>query len=154
VVGIASAAWRWVWGRVPIIGRKTFPDLSGTWRGQLLSTWKDPTTGQGVAPIPITIWIRQGLFSTSIKLRTGESSSHSTRCLLEADPEAGRFRFWYSYDNTPQAEFRHRSARHEGVGWLELDFDTDQERLTGCSYPGRKTSGDIDVRRVEATVEG
>jgi hypothetical protein len=39
--------------------------------------------------------------------------------------EAGRFRFWYSYDNTPRAEYRHRSARHEGVAWLELDIDTD-----------------------------
>lgn len=152
--GIAGATWRWIWRRFPLIGRKTFPDLSGTWRGTLVSTWKDPSTGQGVAPIPITIWIRQGLFSTSIKLRTGESTSYSTRCLLEADREAGRFRFWYSYDNTPQAEYRHRSATHEGVAWLELDIDTDPERLIGCYYTDRKTSGDMDVRRVGTTVEG
>jgi hypothetical protein len=152
VVGIAGATWRWIWRRFPVIGRKTFPDLSGTWQGQLVSTWKDPATRQGVAPIPITIWIRQGLFLTSIKLRTGESMSYSTRCLLEADREAGRFRFWYSYDNTPRAEYRHRSARHEGVGWLELDIDTDPERLVGCYYTDRKTSGDIDVHRVATTV--
>ena len=152
--GIAGATWRWIWRRFPILGRKTFPDLSGTWRGELVSTWKNPATGQGVPPIPITIWIRQGLFSTSIKLRTGESTSYSTRCLLEAYREAGRFRFWYSYDNTPQAEYRHRSARHEGVAWLELDIDTDPERLIGCYYTDRKTSGDMDVRRVGTTVEG
>lgn len=152
--GIAGATWRWVWRRFAIIGWKTFPGLSGTWRGELVSTWKDPATGQGVAPIPITIWIRQGLFTTSIKLRTGESTSYSTRCLLEADWEAGRFRFWYSYDNTPRAEYRHRSARHEGVAWLELDIDTDPERLIGCYYTDRKTSGDMDVRRIETTIEG
>jgi hypothetical protein len=154
VVAIASAVWRRLWKRFPLIGRKLFPDLTGTWTGELASTWKNPATGQGVASIPVTIWIRQGLFSTSIKLRTGESTSYSTRCLLEADQEAGRFRFWYSYDNNPRAQHRHRSARHEGVAWLELDIDTDPERLVGCYYTDRKTSGDIDVRRVRTPLEG
>jgi|SRR5215472_15730217 len=154
IVAIAGAIWRRVWERFPIIGRKLFPDLTGTWTGELVSTWKNPATGPGVAPIRLTIWIRQGLFSTSIKLRTGESTSYSTRCLLEADHEAGRFRFWYSYDNNPRAQYRHRSARHEGVAWLEVDIDTDPERLVGYYYTDRKTSGDIDVRRVRTTVEG
>lgn len=154
LVWIASATWRRLWKRFPIIGRKLFPDLTGTWTGQLISTWKDPTTGSAIPPIPVTVWIRQGIFSTSIKLRTGESTSYSTRCLLEADQEAGRFRFWYSYDNNPRAEYRHRSARHEGVAWLELDLDTDPERLIGCYYTDRKTSGDIDLRRITAIIEG
>jgi hypothetical protein len=154
IVGIATAVWRRLWARFPIIRRKLFPDLTGTWAGELVSTWKTPVTEQGLAPIPVSIWIRQGIFSTSIKLRTGESTSYSTRCLLEADHEAGRFRFWYSYDNNPRAQYRHRSARHEGVAWLELDIDTDPERLVGCYYTDRKTSGDIDVRRVKTTVDG
>jgi hypothetical protein len=154
VVAIASAVWRRFWNWFPVIGRKLFPDLTGTWVGELVSTRKNPATGQGVAPIPVTIWIRQGLFSTSIKLRSGESKSYSTRCLLEADHEAGRFRFWYSYDNNPRAQYRHRSARHEGVAWLELDIDTDPERLVGFYYTDRKTSGDIDVRRLKSTVDG
>jgi hypothetical protein len=154
IVSIANAVWRRLWNRFPIIGRKLFPDLTGTWVGEMVSTWRNPETGQGVAPIPVTIWIRQGLFSTSIKLRSGESTSYSTRCLLEADHEAGRFRFLYSYDNNPRAQYRHRSARHEGVAWLELDVDTDPERLVGCYYTDRKTSGDIDVRRLKSTVDG
>jgi hypothetical protein len=154
IVAVASALWRHIWRRFPVIGRKIFPDLTGTWSGHLVSTWKNPATGQAIAPIPVTIWVRQGIFSTSIKLRTGESTSYSTRCLLEADPEAGRFRFWYSYDNNPRAEYRHRSARHEGVAWLELDIDTDPERLIGCYYTDRKTSGDLDVRRVATAIEG
>jgi hypothetical protein len=153
-VGIAGATWRWIWRRFPIIGRKTFPDLSGTWQGQLVSTWKDPATEQGVPPVSVTFWIRQGIFSTSIKLRTGESTSYSTRCLLEADQDAGRFRVWYSYDNTPQAQYRYRSARHEGVAWLELDVDEDPDRLIGYYYTDRKTSGDIDVCRIGRTVKG
>jgi hypothetical protein len=154
IAGVAGAVWRKIWKRFPVMGRKLFPDLTGTWAGELISTWKNPTTGETIAPIPVTIWIRQGIFSTSIKLRTGESASYSTRCLLEADPEAGRFRFWYSYDNNPRAEHRYRSARHEGVAWLELDIDTDPKRLVGCYYTDRKTSGDIQVRRVGTTLKG
>lgn len=148
----ASACWRLIWRLFPIIGRKFFPDLTGTWQGHLLSTWIDPATGKQKPPIPITIWIRQGIFQTSIKLRSGESTSYSKRCLLEAFPEAGRFRVWYSYDNDPKAEFRHRSARHEGVAWLEVDVDTDARRLNGCYYTDRKTSGDIDVKRTSRGV--
>jgi hypothetical protein len=154
IVAIASAVWRTFWNWFPIIGRKLFPDLTGTWAGELVSTWKNPATGQRVAPIPVTIWIRQGLFSTSIKLRSGGSTSYSTRCLLKADREAGRFRFWYSYDNNPRAQYRHRSARHEGVAWLELDIDTDPERLVGYYYTDRRTSGDIDVRRLKTKIDG
>jgi SMODS-associating 2TM, beta-strand rich effector domain len=148
IIGLASAVWRTIWNWFPVFARKVFPDLNGTWGGELLSTWKNPEKGQGIAPIPVEICIRQGLFSTSIKLQTGESTSYSTRCLLEADGDAGRFRVWYSYDNTPRAEYRHRSARHEGVAWLEMDIDAGRERLIGCYYTDRKTSGDIDVRRV------
>jgi hypothetical protein len=147
-----SAVWRRLWARFPWIGRKLFPDLTGTWEGHLISTWINPETGQRLPPIPATIWIRQGLFTTSIKLRTGESISYSNRCLLEADPDAGRFRFWYSYDNDPKAEFRYRSARHEGVAWLEMDIDADPERLIGYYYTERKTSGDMDVRRTSRVI--
>jgi hypothetical protein len=154
VVAIASAIWRRVWKRFPLIGRKLFPDLTGTWEGELVSTWTHSATDQTARPIPVTIWIRQGIFSTSIKLRSGESTSYSTRCLLEADHEAGRFRFWYSYDNNPRAQYRHRSARHEGVAWLEHDIDTDPERLVGYYYTDRKTSGDLTARRVTTMLSG
>jgi hypothetical protein len=153
IVGIASAVWWRLWTRFPIIGRKLFPDLTGTWAGELVSTWENSVTCQGVAPIPVTIWTRRGIFSTSIKLRTEESISYSTRCLLEADHEAGRFRFWYLYDNNPRAQHRYRSARHEGVAWLELDIELIPSRLVGCYYTDRKTSGDIDVRRLKNTVD-
>ena len=154
IVGVASAVWRGVWKRFPVLGRKLFPDLTGTWEGELVSTWKNTAREQVAAPIPVTVWIRQGIFSTSIKLLTGESTSYSTRCLLEADHEAGRFRFWYSYDNNPRARYRHRSARHEGVAWLEHDIDTDPERLVGCYYTDRNTSGDLIVRRASAILRG
>jgi hypothetical protein len=155
IVGIASLTWRRVWRRFPVIARKTFPDLNGTWEGTLVSMWVDPATYKQVPPIPATIWIRQNLFSVSIKLRTGESMSYSTRCVLEADHEAGRIRVWYSYDNQPKAEVAFRSARHEGVAWLEMDIDADPNRLAGQYYSNRRTTGDMTFCRVsrELTAE-
>jgi SMODS-associating 2TM, beta-strand rich effector domain len=151
---VVNASWRWIWRRLPFLGRRVFPDLTGIWEGHLESTWIDPATGQPEPAIPITIWVRQGIFATSIKLRTGESTSYSTRCLLEADHEAGRFRFWYSYDNTPSAQFRYRSAKHEGVAWLEVDMDADPGCMVGCYYTDRKTTGDILITRTRDTVDG
>ena len=124
-----------------------FPDLNGTWEGELVTTWKDPDTGATPPSIPATVSIRQTLFSTAVSLHTGESHSHSTRCQLEADRGAQIYRVWYSYDNRPRAEVSHRSARHEGVAWLELDLSEDQDRLVGQYFTDRRTRGDMDLRR-------
>ena len=70
--GIASATWRWVWRRFPVLARKTFPDLTGTWEGTLVSTWIDPATSKPPSAIAAELWIRQGFFSMSIKMRTEE----------------------------------------------------------------------------------
>ncbi|MGX9105215.1 Cap15 family cyclic dinucleotide receptor domain-containing protein, partial [Escherichia coli] len=92
-------------------------------------------------PIPTEVTIRQRLFATSVSLKTGESESHSTRCLLERLTDIGRFRVWYSYNNDPVAQVRHRSSPHEGVAFLEFDPDAGPDRLTGRYYTARKTTG-------------
>lgn len=146
LVPVAGQLWRPLWRRFPALGTTIFPDLNGEWDGVLKSTWVNPSTGETPGPIPIKVWIRQGLFTTTVKLSTKESTSFSTRCLLEADPDAGRFRIWYSYDNEPKAEVRYRSSNHEGVAWLECDALRANE-LVGFYYTARKTSGDITLLR-------
>ena len=144
---LANSLWRHIWRWIPAIESAIFPDLNGTWEGSILTTWTDPKTGKSTSPIPATVWIKQSLFSTKLRLRTGESHSHSTRCHLEADRNAGVYRFWYSYDNRPKAEFSHRSARHEGIAWLELNIDEDRDRLVGQYFTDRRTTGDVNLRR-------
>ena len=150
---ILSSTWRIIWGWFPKIGRMTFPNLTGTWEGHLVTTWIDPKTGKTKPAVPITIWVRQGIFETKITLKTKESKSYSTRCLLEADREAGRYRFWYSYSNSPKEKYAYRSAKHEGIAWLELDIDVDPNCLEGNYYTDRKTIGDITVKRVKKNIE-
>lgn len=147
-VGGFSLVWRFLWRKLPWLARKTFPDLNGTWKGTLVSTWCDPITGQAKPPIPTTIWIRQTPLSMSVKLHTGESTSHSMHCILEANHEAGRFRVWYSYDNRPRAELAPVSGQHQGFAWLENDVDTAPDQLFGQYYTSRRTTGDMTLRRV------
>ena len=147
MVGAAELLWFRLARIMPLIQTKMFPDLNGEWVGHLKSTWINPETGTTLPPIPTSLKISQTFFTTSVTLKTGESFSKSTRVFLEPDYENRRYRVWYSYNNDPQAQFRHRSSQHEGVAYLDLDWDTDRNRLTGTYYTARKTTGDVDLRR-------
>lgn len=146
VVWFANRYWRTLWKTFPILEKIIFPDLNGTWQGTVSSTW----VGQEgeILPIPITFTIRQSLFSIRIHSATNESPAHSTRCILEADTEAERYRIWYSYNNHPNANVAHRSCRHEGVAWLEMDLGADKNLLRGQYFTDRKTTGDIQINRI------
>jgi hypothetical protein len=144
---VADKLWRPIWERFPFLQRLTFPDLNGKWTGTLISTWVDPATGQPKPPISVTITIRQTLLYTTVLLSTAESTSHSTRAVLESHRDIGLVKIWYSYNNDPKAQNQHRSSPHEGVAFLELNIDADPNRLTGRYYTARKTAGDIDVRK-------
>lgn len=150
LIGVATANWIWrpLWRWFPKLGHWFFPDLNGTWQGALRSTWENPAIGESPGPIQTTITIRQTLFTTSVRQRTNESSSWSTRVISECDRDADRYRLWYSYDNKPSATVSPRSGQHEGVAWLEVSMDENPNRLLGQYYTSRKTSGDIDVQRV------
>jgi hypothetical protein len=139
--------WRWLWRKIPLLQIRVFPDLNGLWKGNLVSTWIDPATGEAKPPIPTEITIRQKLFSTSVTLKMGESQSHSTRCILEPFYERRTYRVWYSYNNDPHAQFVHKSSPHEGVAFLDLEYDASPDRLTGRYYTARRTTGDLDVKR-------
>ena len=146
LVPLTNFLWRPLWRLFPALERAAFPDLNGTWEGEMVTTWSDRETGVSPPSIPATVSIKQSLFSTAVYLRTGESHSHSTRCHLEADHGARIYRIWYSYDNRPKAEVSYRSARNDGIAWLELDISEDRNRLFGQYFTDRRTTGDIDLR--------
>jgi hypothetical protein len=152
IIPIAEQVWRPIWRLCPFLSRRFFPDLNGTWTGHLQTTWRDPSTGEMPGPIPATFWIEQGLFRVNVRMRTGESRSRSTRCLVEADRGGGIYRLYYSYHNRPKAEVAERSARHDGSAWLELDLDAGDNRLVGQYFTERKTQGDIELRRISLAI--
>ena len=143
---VAGLIWRWLWRSVPALGRLVFPDLNGRWDGTLVSNWIDPATNKGVAPIPTTIRIYQTLLGVTVRMKTGESTSLSSRAFLVPFREAGLFRVWYSYDNSPRAQVRSRSRPHEGVAYLDFELSAAGE-LKGRYYTDRGTMGDIILTR-------
>lgn len=151
LVFIGNQIWRPLWKRWPVLGRVFFPDLNGTWKGELRTTW---VNDQGNIPPPIqsTIWIRQTLFTLHVEQLTEESRSFSKHVFLEASPGAGRFGLWYTYANQPQAAASYRSGPHDGLARLEVRTGS-WDWLTGQYFTSRKTSGDIDVKRFSSDIE-
>lgn len=146
LVGIFHLSWRAMWAKFPFLGKRLFPDLNGEWGGELISTWRG-ADGKQIPPIACQIWITQNLFTITIKQKTGESTSYSRREMLERDPHSGTYRVWYSYTNTPRAVVQHRSVRHDGVAWLEMDVNQDSKAIHGQYFTSRRTSGDIELRK-------
>lgn len=151
VVPLVDRYWPDLMRRWPWLASIAFPDLNGRWHGTLQSNWKDPTTGVPIAPREVAVDVRQGLLSVSVVLATSESKSLSTWCRLEPNHGARIYRIRHLYENEPQAGVAHRSARHEGMCWLELRPEDDPGCLTGQYYTYRGTRGDIVLRRAVET---
>lgn len=145
-VGVLNYFWRPLWRRFPLLGRAIFPDLNGTWKGTLKTTWVD-SAGVTPAPIEATVLVRQSLFGIHVQLLSYESDSRSQRVFPEADGEAGRFGLWYSYYNQPRATVSKTSAPHDGVARLELSRRAGEACLSGRYFTSRQTTGDINVVR-------
>ena len=89
---------KWLW-KLPIFRGwlVPFPDLQGTWEGELKSTWTNPETGRVIAPIPAVVVVRQTFSSVSCTLFTEESESYSTAAQISLDEESGALHLNYNY---------------------------------------------------------
>lgn len=144
LTSLFSLTWRWLWQKVPALGRLLFPDLNGRWEGVLHSNWSDPATSKGIEPVTATVRVYQGLLGVVVRMTTGESTSISTRAFLVPFREAGLFRLWYAYDKGPVARARPRSHPHEGVAHLDLELAS-PGWLTGRYYTDRGIVGDLEL---------
>ena len=136
---------KWLWRLRTFQGWLVpFPDLQGTWSGELKSTWKDATTGQTIAPIPVTLVIRQTFSSVSCALFTRESESYSAAAQISRD-DSGALYLNYNYSNRPKATIRDRSAIHDGAARLRIITLPDRS-LEGEYWTGRCTTGDVSLK--------
>jgi len=137
---------KWAW-RLPIFKGwlVPLPDLQGTWKGTLASTWTDPVTGQKVPPKEVTLVIKQAFSSVSIVMFTNESNSFSTTAQINEDDESGIFRLSYNYTNRSKANVRDRSPIHDGAAILRF-VTQPGKKLEGEYWTSRKTTGDISAK--------
>ncbi|HVZ18759.1 MAG TPA: hypothetical protein VG897_16705 [Terriglobales bacterium] len=121
-----------------------FPDLQGTWEGELKSTWRNPATGEMLPPVPVTLVIRQSFTSISCAVFTGESESYSTAAQISREEDSGALYLNYNYTNRPKATIRDRSAIHDGAARLRI-IGEPERMLQGEYWTGRCTTGDMSL---------
>jgi hypothetical protein len=122
-----------------------FPDLQGTWAGELRSTWKNPETGQQIPALRMILVVRQTFSSVSCTLFTKESESYSTAAQIARDEETGALSLSYNYTNRSKATIRHRSPIHDGAARLKI-VTLPERGLEGEYWTSRCTTGDMLLR--------
>lgn len=121
-----------------------FPDLTGTWKGTILSTWNDPSTGQSPTPIEAYLAIHQSFLHIRCEVFTKEMTSHSYAAEFLIDSETSAKKLTYNYTSVPRATLRDRSAVHDGTALLEI-VDRPRRTLKGEYWTNRKTTGEMNL---------
>lgn len=145
IIELIFVHWAWKW-KIFSGWIVTFPNLQGTWRGELKSSWINPETNQALAPIPVVLTIKQSFNSISCNMYTKESRSHSTVAQLLKDSADGLLKLNYNYTNRSQATLRDRSPIHDGAAILNVQSGSENKfLLQGEYWTSRKTTGDISM---------
>ena len=134
--------WGWRWKRlqgwlVP------FPDLNGTWEGQIQTNWKDDQ-GKTPGPIPVMLTIRQTFLHVSCVMRTAEMESHSYTEGFCIDKERQLRQLCYSYTSKPKVGLRDRSTPHDGTILFKV-LGSPVKKLEGEYWTQRKTTGSVTL---------
>lgn len=121
------------------------PDLRGSWKVELKSSWVDPETGKGIDPIYGYAVIRQSLTYLSVRLMTKESRSILVAHSIEQQENADLFKLVGVYRNEPKIELQGvRSEIHHGSFALEVHGSPVYE-LQGHYWTDRATKGGMKL---------
>lgn len=134
--------WRISWLRGWLV---RFPDLQGTWEGELYSTWENPETGERLPAIPVFLVVRQTFSAISCTMFTKESVSYSRAAQLAKDEETEAVSLSFNYTNRSKATLREKSAIHDGAAHLRI-VTVPSRMLEGEYWTGRCTTGDMKLR--------
>ncbi len=131
--------WKWKAFRGWLV---PFPNLNGTWVGNIYSDWINPETGEVVASIPVMLTVKQGFFHINCKMVTGEMESFSTSEGFNIDPERQIKQLAYIYSSKPRIALNQRSVRHDGSIVFDI-IEIPSRKLKGRYWTERKTIGEI-----------
>jgi hypothetical protein len=121
------------------------PDLRGSWKVELKSSWVNPETGKVIDPIYGYAVIRQTLTSLSFRLMTKESRSVLIAYSFEPQEDDGLFKLVGVYRNEPKIELQGvRSEIHHGSFALEIHGSPVYE-LQGHYWTDRGTKGGMKL---------
>jgi hypothetical protein len=135
---------RWLW-RMPVLQGwlVPYPDLQGTWQGEVKVAGKGADSGPSTA-VPVVLVIKQTLSSLSVTMHTITSDSYSTAAQFSRNAD-GTLRLTYSYTNRPKAAVRDRFTIHDGAAILRVVVRP-KRYLEGEYWTNHRTMGSISVR--------
>lgn len=152
LVLVAYAMEHWLW-KLRFLQGVLFdrPDIRGTWKVTIQSSWVNPETNQGVPPISAYAAVTQTASKLEIQLLTPESESCLLAHSIKPSTCASRFEIAIAYANTPNVSLRGiRSERHVGAAVisthgskkykptsLEADYWTDRKTVGHMEFSER-----------------
>ena len=130
---------RWIW-RLRLLHPwfVSIPDINGTWKGTLNSSWTKDGSGSSAPSIPAYLCVRQTFSAVRMRLMTKESASELLIGNVSKDGTA--VLVVGVYRNTPDVLLRDRSPIHYGAILLHVQGDASM-RLEGEYWTDRDTKG-------------
>lgn len=136
-----SFLWKWKIFRKWLV---LFPNLGGTWIGEIQSDYIDPKTNKQIKPIPCMSIVVHRFNQINFKIKTIESESISFSEQLQFDKTSHSKRITFSYVNDPNLLLDYRSDSHKGTTILKL---VGEDKMEGYYFTSRGTKGLIILRR-------
>lgn len=122
-----------------------FPNLNGTWVGQIYSEWVDPKTGKRIKSIPTFLTIYQTFSQINCIMHTGEMKSYSIAEGFNINQEHQMKQLSYIYTSKPRILLTGRSPQHDGAMVFDI-IGRDSNKLVGKYWTERKTKGEIVLK--------
>lgn len=135
------AVWRHRWLNGWFVPR---PDLRGTWRVELQSTYVRPETNECVPIIVCYMGVKQTLSTLQMHLMTPESQSWFIAEHIRPSPNGTGYQVIGVYTNEPNIHLRHEriSEMHQGAIIIETHGPNHRPTtLTAKYWTDRKTTG-------------
>ncbi|MBL7252168.1 hypothetical protein ACLD02_18015 [Alloalcanivorax sp. C16-2] len=123
------------------------PDLRGTWKVVIQSSYVRPETNERVAPIECYMGVTQTLSKLNMHLMTPESESWLIADHVRPSPSGNGYQIIGVYTNEPNVHLRHEriSEMHQGAMIVETHGSSVQPRtLTAKYWTDRKTNGTME----------
>jgi hypothetical protein len=142
--GLVFRRWAWYWPGLHLLTR--IPRLTGTWVGELKSSYIHAGETEPRPPIFVAVVVTQ--FSDSINVRQFTQESSSSTVAAAISEESGqRFSLATVYMNEPDLKLQQtRSPIHFGATRLMIQGDPrNPTRLVGSYWTGRNTSGTLNL---------
>ncbi len=144
LAALTSAWWlfnKYLWNRWPCTRFGNPPDLTGTWRVELKSSYKSPA-GDAVPAVKAYAVVRQTYSTLSIRLMTEQSESHLVASSVDQNADGTTF-IYGVYQSDPSILLRSKVS--------EIHYGSFKYKVIGCPpsevighyWTDRSTNGSI-----------